>query len=362
VLDELATCYESLPSQSQEVSESFGVIFELILSFVARPSALFRTLGEQVFATFASAITQASLDSMFDVLAKKESLSGQQDLFDEGAAEVSGSDDEDDEDLDSDVEMIDGSAESHESGSSSGGEGEDEDSEDEGDDDELETFNKLLAQTLKTSRPGEAGQDEESSDEDMDDEQMMELEPHLTKIFQERRKASSKKKDQKNARETIINFKNRVLDLLQILVLQQHDKAICLQTIVPILALMRTTNTKQLSEKSANLLKQYFEKSKNKGLPTEASQEELSNHLTQVHEEVVKGGSKHFVGTCSRASLFLAKIIVAAEPNSFKTAVQQYSSTQERWLLANACGLQQSFFLEWFEWCKTLKGAKKSKA
>ncbi|KAK5240618.1 DNA-directed DNA polymerase, partial [Cryomyces antarcticus] len=195
------------------------------------------------FTAFAADLSAQSLESLIEVLDQRENLAGQQALFEQEADQAENPDAEDVEDT-SDVEMVDGAPHkaSNEDGdavtnggSSDDSSGDDDDAEngsaDDGDqgDEELEM---KLAELLKTAANG-AGSDSSDGDADMDDEEMMALEPHLTKIFEERKKLPNKKKEGRDAKETVINFKNRVLDLLAIYVKQQHANPLALNLILP---------------------------------------------------------------------------------------------------------------------------------
>ncbi|KAI7044259.1 hypothetical protein KC352_g46365, partial [Hortaea werneckii] len=178
----------------------------------------------------------------------------------------------------SDVELVNG-----EEAGSENDESEDEDddssssesdSADASGDDEEAVFDRKLADALGTAKADEGSDDDES---DMDDEQMMALEPHLTNIFKERKKDASKKQEGKDAKENIINFKNRVLDLLNIYVKGQYGQTLALDLILPLTILVRTTTSKPTSEKAFAVLKQYFDScSKHKTLPQPQDQEACS--------------------------------------------------------------------------------------
>ena len=68
VLDELKSCYGSLIKHRKkgEQEGSEGLV-EILLSFVARPSIMFRRLAQQVFSACASAVNKAGLQSMMRV-------------------------------------------------------------------------------------------------------------------------------------------------------------------------------------------------------------------------------------------------------------------------------------------------------
>ncbi|KAK8178751.1 DNA polymerase phi-domain-containing protein [Phyllosticta citribraziliensis] len=357
ILEELSECYGAAFQKGEKDANAFQLLTEVILGFASRPSVLFRKLAEQVFTVFASELTPEGLQSMIEILEKKESASGQQDLFDQQGSDVEeeGEEDEEDEEVDSDVEVVDADGsdvEMAENESEDAESGDDEAGDGDSDDEELQRFDALLADTLKTSAPNGTGEDENNSDDDdadMDDDEMMALEPHLTKIFQERKKENSKKKENKDAKENMINFKNRVLDLLFIYVKQQHSNPLAMDIIMPLLQLIRTTTTKQVSEKAANLLKQYFEVAK-KGMPEPAETAPVWALLKDVHGEAAKDASKLFAGACSRASLFLAKILVTKKDKNFKKVVDVYAETMKQRHEDSNSKLHPSFFVEWVNW------------
>lgn len=69
VLDELKTCYDSLVKHSSaENDEASELLVEILLSFVSKPSVLFRRLVGLVFTTFSSEISAAGLEAMIKVI------------------------------------------------------------------------------------------------------------------------------------------------------------------------------------------------------------------------------------------------------------------------------------------------------
>ncbi|KAG9543039.1 hypothetical protein KCU97_g21882, partial [Aureobasidium melanogenum] len=317
VLEDLELCY-----QSWKKSEDASVMLvEILLSFISKPSAVYRKIAQQVFEAFSSQLDAEGLQSMLDILDKSENLSGQQELFeqaddaeedgesgsDEDASDVEMIDGEDDSDVevDSDVEIVDDA----ESGASEDDSDEEADAED-AEDADLEDFENKLALALKTQKPTEGDSDFDESD--MDDDQMMALEGHLTSIFTERKKnTSNKKKDNKDAKENIVNFKNRVLDLLTIFAKQEHSNKLTLDLVLPMITLIRTTTSKQISDKAFGLLQQFFGAcNKSKQFPEADEASEVLALLHSVHDEIRANASKLHSNACSRSSLFLAKILV----------------------------------------------------
>lgn len=356
VLEDLDMAYESW----QNNTDASIMLVEILLSFIAKPSAVYRKLAQQVFGAFASQMNEDGLQSMLDILDKKESLSGQQELFDnadddEEGAESSGIDGE----MDSDVEMIEGEddsdvevVEAGETDAEDDDEEEDESDEEDGAGDEDAEFEKKLAEALRTSKAGADPKEADSDDDsDMDDEAMMALDGHLTTIFQERKKISNKKKDNRDAKENIVNFKNRVLDLLLIFAKQEHTNTLTLDLILPMITLIRTTSSKQLSEKAFNLLQQYFSAcNKSKTFPEPEDDADALELLKAVFGEMRSNASKVHSNACSRSSLFLAKILVSTDAENYAEIADMYTDLQKEWYNDPKSHIQPSVFTEWTSW------------
>lgn len=372
VLEDLEVCYKGWKKDE----ESSSMLVEILLSFISKPSTIYRKLAEQVFTAFATELTADGLQSMLDVLDKKESLAGQQELFDnadddaEDGAEEDEESDLDDEDA-SDVEMIDGEDDSdveaisagEEDGSASeadedGSEGSDDEEDEEEADGELNDFEQKLALALGTGKvtgvDGDAGSDSDESD--MDDDQMMALEGHLTTIFRERKKMGSKKKDNKDAKETIINFKSRVLDMLLIYVKQAHANVLALDLIMPLLIVIRTTTSRPVGEKASNVLRQYFDTcNKSKELPQLEDTEDLLELLGNIHTEMKANASKQHSNACSRSSLFISKLLVNADAKHYEAVADLYTQLQKEWFLEPKSAIQPSVFTEFVSWSIAMK-------
>ncbi|KAK3065975.1 hypothetical protein LTS18_002172 [Coniosporium uncinatum] len=149
----------------------------------------------------------------------------------------------------------------------------------------------------------------------------------------------------------MVNFKNRVLDLLLIYVKQEHANPLALQLILPALQLMRTTSTPQMANKAANLLKTYFDQCRSKGHPDVDDQAALLQLMRDIHTEVMSRSSSKLHGsTCSRASLFIVKVMVAADEGNYAEAVNVYAETQKTWFASSKSKIQPAFFTEWISW------------
>lgn len=222
-----------------------------------------------------------------------------------------------------------------------------------GPDEELAAFDAKLAQALGT-RPGNADRGAESSsssDEDMDDKEMEALDEHLEKVFQERKKITSKKTEKKDAKETIVNFKCRVLELLEIYVKQQHGNTLALTLLLPILTITRKTQSPLVSTKACNLMREYARGCKGDGLPSIEDADAVFDLLEAVHTEATNEGSNAHATACSQASLLLVRVLVAHNRECLRRVVKIYAGTQEKTLFASSCKVRTSFFTDWQNWC-----------
>jgi DNA polymerase phi len=384
MLDELGFCYSKIwghgNSEKRDISDASDAsiaLVEILLSFASKPSQLFRRMSEQVFSVFADQMTSDALQSLisvspsyafvpnwhlqspqFQVLEAKENLAGQQELFeqhgDDEDEEMSDSVEMDEED--DDVEVLDvdkseanTSEESGDPGESTSSEDSEESIEDEVDD-ELAAFDAKLAEALGAHR---ADQDSGTSDGDMNDDEMEALDEQISKVFRARSQVLNKKKDKKDAKENMVNFKNRVLDLLEIYVKKFHSDILALDLLLPLLRLTRSSTVKELSRKASTVLREYAKLCKGSALPSLDSSDPVWELLRAVHREATLGGPPAHASSCSQASLLLVKILVGHDTQAISQVVDIYTATRKEQLLNKKCHVQPSFFTEWNNWCVT---------
>lgn len=224
-------------------------------------------------------------------------------------------------------------------------------------DDELVAFDAKLEQAVGTRLATKDinMEDNSSSDEDMDDDQMDALDQQLEKVFQERKKLMNKKSEKKDAKENIVNFKSRVLDLLEIYVKQQHANALALNLLLPILNVIRTTTSPQISTKACNLIRTYSRLCKGDSVPKVTDHESVLQRLENVHAEAGKEASNAHGSACSQASLLLVRVLVAQDREHLRSVVGVYARTQERSLFDHSCKIKTPFFTDWLNWCTSAK-------
>ncbi|KAG5925646.1 hypothetical protein E4U42_004094, partial [Claviceps africana] len=294
VLDDLSQCYDKLGSGTATREDNQGgseLLVEILLSMVARPSSLMRQVSQQVFGVFTGQMSEQSMELLIGPLDSDESTKGQRELFntEDDAMEVDsdaseGEDGDDDEDgvidvedasdfeMDSDLEFVDVNGNDEDSEGQEEEEEDDDDDDEDGDDDDNgnseagqrklnqdgewdnpEELDKILGKILKSHRLDKDAEAESSEDEgDMSDAQMFALDQQLSAAIAPRIKANKPdtKKQKKDAKQSVINFKHRVLDLVDIYVKNEPLHPLTFSTLVPLLRLMRTTSTKALASRA----------------------------------------------------------------------------------------------------------------
>ena len=285
----------------------------------------------------------------------KETLEGQHELFEGQDSHEEGYDDENGpaSGVEIDEMSVDEEAEDNDDHASTESES-DSNSEPEENQEELFAFESKLAAALGTHRGDQdinASEDDKSSDEDMDDEQMEELDEKLVEIFKARQAPVSKKKEQKDAKQMVVQFKGRVLGLLEVYIKNQSTNELVLNLIIPLLQLIRTTRAKHLADKSFHLIRELGKQGKNKGLIQLHDLDHAWRTLDQVHKEACTGGSNAFATACSQSSILVVKALVGHSRDAVSRVVDVYGETRKHQLQDKNCHVHPSFFTEWSNWC-----------
>ena len=342
-------------------------MIETLLSLASRSSRLLRLVTTLIFESLASRLSEEGIGALARVLVSKENAKGQQEMFEaaNGEEEEVDNDSEiDGEEIDSDVEMVNGigpkdeaSFALSEADSSSDNGDDNEQSASEADrsaDDELAAFDAALASALGTRKPTEDDLDaQSSSDSDMSDSQMLALDEKLAEVFRARKATTSKKKDLKNTRENMVNFKNRGLDLVDVYLKQQTTSPVTIQLVLPLLEAIRSTQTKQLADRLTSVLRDFCQRCKGANVPAVPNEaaSSIQEKLRAVHEEASLDTSNAHSAAASQASILLVKVLVRANPDGIKDAVATYANTRTKQLTDKECRVQPGFFTDWNNWC-----------
>ncbi|KND01937.1 DNA-directed DNA polymerase [Spizellomyces punctatus DAOM BR117] len=323
VLDELKNCFDLFfqdksaspkkrkakdADDMEEDHAPIEVLVDILISFLAKPSALVRSLSQDVFKVFNNQLTKKSLDLIFEVLSAKGGVAGAQELFEEEEEEDEDVDMESGDAMDVDSKQEDDDDEDDEE------EGEDED-EDEDDDDEEESgeVDEELRRKIKEAL-GNAAIDEEDDDSDeeafLDDDEMEAFDDKLAEIFRQRKEIKTAKKDVKNQ---VLHFKLRVVDLLDIFLRKSPQNPLVIELIMPLIKLItstsRSTDDKDLHEKLLSLAKNKLFRLRE--VPTEPALnvDRAVEVLKEVHEYARRATDATLFGLCNGASLLLTRIL-----------------------------------------------------
>ncbi|EGW30571.1 uncharacterized protein SPAPADRAFT_143611 [Spathaspora passalidarum NRRL Y-27907] len=373
VINELKLCYESQFDKSEDI-DSGMVLTEVILSFISRKSSLLKKLSNLVWEHFLcgkdeegkSRLTLESLKLLFDVLVARENKEGEQKLF-EGEGEYEEENGDEDEEEDEEEESEDSESDS-----------------DDKDDDMSEVdkqTNLKLAEALgiPTGESGEvkfdeldSSEDEEYESDSMDDEQMMAMDDQLSKIFKDRhdqlsnlQSGNKRKLEVLEAKERMIFFKHRVLDLLEIFVKVQPNSHFNLYFIEPLIKLINLTLDKNLGLKAHKLLKTRISKTKITREEVELYAEpkayldslvELVKTL-QSQANATKISNQSVVSSYSQGSITISKNIINLDPTLLESIVDIYSDSLKSWTLSSDSKLQPSLFFDFINWINSKKSS-----
>lgn len=387
-VDSISTIEELCEFHKSKKADSLVGVTEILLSLLAQRKAVLTKTSLLVWEQFISEIGREELQVVLDVLLARENKQGFAHLF-EGADEY----------------------EAVESGEENGeGEGEDEDedeeeSEDSDSEDSEESSNEdalaidrettsALAKALNlpediVNENGEvkfdelsdfSGDDDEEEEESMDDEKMMELDDQLSQIFKRRKDALSniptghkRKLEVRDSRETVIAFKQRMIDLLSIYIKyveklddDDEDKEEKLQNMIifiePMVKCTQMTLDRPLAEKISKLLKTRLFKIK---ISSVSDHEEIAALLKKIHDDYIltsKPGQhiSVYYSLCSSISVNLGKILVDSADEDKKTEslnqlIDLYGETTKQWMTKGK--FTTSIFTDFLNWLSSKRQA-----
>lgn len=356
--DAISIANESLAGQN--LSRAADQVLEIIISFMSKPSKFRRRVCTLIFEAFALHISFDGIDSISHILKAKESRDGQDELFQSGEGVLSEelSDEEggmeSSSSLDSDVEVesADGTSDEGEEIPSSDDEISDaevnesatsEPSDLDDQDEELTRFEGALAAALRTRKLNESdtldldtdpGSDA-TSDSDMSDSEMMELDEKLADVFRNQRNQLSaqklRKEEVKNAKENVINLKNRGMDLIELFFRSQHSRGTeCAELLVAVLQMVQMTTTQQLASRGTAMVKNYASRHKGAKLPTAersvAAREKIRQSLQSLLQIVAhKDASNSLISVAGQVNILLCKLLVQAGEQNVEKIVADLS-------------------------------------
>ncbi|KAL2885504.1 DNA polymerase V [Ceratocystis lukuohia] len=368
----------------------FALFVEILLSMVARPSSLTRQVSKQVFEAFSSYITAAGLQALVTVLNTSEDMEGQRALFENtDEMELDEGETEDGKKVDADADMVDlddmsvdgdsdlvaqistvnaGDSDSDSDSESNPEPGSDESESEEDDGEDHEAFDKKLAAVLRTHRADADADASSGSESDMSDGEMLALDDKIAAAFKSRRnEMAPSRKATAAAKEATLNFKHRVLDLLDIFVRVQAMSPLAFTLLAPLVALVNRTSSKPLASRAVDVLLTHQKTLRKELTPAVVAASRMQidgllEELRNVHEAVALQGnnSAQFAKAASTASLALASALYALDKEAIEHVVMEYGVVQTGWI-AGRIKIHTSFFSSWLNWCQSRAQANENK-
>ncbi|KAI9446728.1 DNA polymerase phi-domain-containing protein [Lactarius indigo] len=269
----------------ERIIEPIDVLVDVIVGFLEKGTAYMRATGNQSFSLLSGAVKDSTINLILSQLEHRDPL----DLVV-------------DSDGDSFVVEDDSSETGHDNDSKSPSA--DEHNETLGGD---ETRNEGLEKTTEDflkNFDSAVDSSDERSETDLDDDQMMAVDDQLAQLFKDRIRG---KKSKEGAQREATHFKNRILDLLSILVKKQPKSAHIMRILIPLLTLA-FSDEKQLSEKAIGLLRSRIDKLK--VVPSTIDVDKASDILNDLHVRARKVHSSDALAAISFCSLYVSKALL----------------------------------------------------
>ncbi|ORX57494.1 hypothetical protein DM01DRAFT_1334110 [Hesseltinella vesiculosa] len=353
LLGDVLNCYDKLhpakktkkaakkAADDEKDPEPIEVIVDILLSFLTSESPILKGIATHVFELFSSLMTKQAIENMIHIITTNENKDGGDELFGEDDDMEEASDDEDDdlefdsdvEILDSDVEMIDG----------------------DNDDQVDEELRQQLEQAMREQ--GVLANEDDSDEELLGDDAMEAFDEKLAEIFRERKKD---KQDPKSVQQSVVHFKNNVLELLGAFAKKNPSNPLLLDTIVPLLQVVQVTKTKATTTQFVNKVLAFLQHrlARSTEVPTKGYDEkDLISIVESVHQFAMDttGGKAHHT-MANQLLVYLRKCIVGSGSDVLlstldsrrKKLMQQYLDVYRHSLTAflskRSCHLNGPFF------------------
>ncbi|KAI2472393.1 DNA polymerase phi-domain-containing protein [Annulohypoxylon bovei var. microspora] len=370
ILQDLERCSEKMKSKEGGSSE---LLVEILLSLVSRQSPMMRQISEQVFEAFTSQISPEALELLTEPLVAEENEKGYQALFenlededvemDDAEDSNSGEDAEDVEEdeiseIGSDVEFVtlngaEAAADDEDEDADGDSDAEDEDkAQTEANAKELADLDDVLASVLRSHRLDKDKEAESSdNDSDMTDSEMIALDEKLVEVFKQRAKNSGKKKEKKDAKESVVMFKHRILDFVALYLKHEAANPLAFSLLLPLLETVRTTAAKPLANKAGAAIENFakaFKKARGANGDVTFDAEKQFALLKEIHSQAARDASHAYGRAASAASLLVASGLVADREN-VEGVNEVYAKTFAR-CQRGELKIQGFFFSDWVNW------------
>ncbi|KAG5519932.1 hypothetical protein PMAC_000209 [Pneumocystis sp. 'macacae'] len=311
VLRELKICYNNFfnkKTKSTSNEDTIEVLIDILLGFLSKQSILFRKLVEQVLKT-----NESSKNTLFYETFSDENYDNSNYKSFNNNENATG-------DLNDEINDI--------------------------------KMDDVLENTIKDIMNIPTENIENNFQESASDQQMFELDKHIADILKQRKNQKNKKKAI-SIKNSVIEFKSKVLDILDIFLKARDQDPIIFNLIVPLLVLIRTTSNDIVLNKARNLIGNRLCKAKIN--IDDVNIEIVSDLLKQVHDDGLKIKKKTLGTAHSQCSIFLIKIIISKDINLINRVLEIYFNTFNNWITKQKIKLHASFFIDLISWGNQFK-------
>ncbi|KAI9506816.1 DNA polymerase phi-domain-containing protein [Coemansia spiralis] len=282
------------PEESAQESEPkpVEVLVDMILSFLTKDLNFLRRLCEQVFVPFADLMTTDAMDAIIGVLQAKEGADIEEDNVEtemdiDDMMEVDEALGNEDGANDSDVSMT------------------------EGDQDQLEAVDEELRRKIQealgdASVIEDAGEASASGEEEeFDDEQMTVFDDKLAEIFRHKREQKIAARD---LRISLINFKLRALDLVDVFLSKQPENPLVIRLMPAVVDLAKSTHAdtrnKPIHDRTMGILR-----SRRTKYPVGFNSEDGLALLEAIHQRARRAQDRAELAMLGNVSAFVTRAL-----------------------------------------------------
>ncbi|QPG76250.1 hypothetical protein FOA43_003636 [Brettanomyces nanus] len=375
------------------------VLIDLMLTYINQRSTLMKKVAFTIWENLIEGIGESQLDRLFEILLTRENKQGQDKLFDPAMAEEEAEEEEEKEEVSSSsTEEPDSYANASVSSDlvvdeteASAFEDERRKKIEEVNENTTSALSKALrisenemnSETDETNTAADANkgekeenheekeddEGEEDDDDDshvtdsddyesMSDEEMMALDSTLSQIFKQRREAlqaidgksgNQRKLEAQEAREMMIFFKTRILDLLEIFIDERPTDSLNVNILLALINLMVLTMDKSVGVKAHKLVKKIC-----KGKTELESERSALEALSKVQETAAHSKIQALTSACNHTCIFFTKNIEKQfGDKALDRVLDIYLKNFKKWLAHKSNKTTSGMFSDLVNWASS---------
>ena len=339
------------------------VIVYILLPIMYRPSSLGRQVSKHIFEAIAPRLDIETMRMLLERLEFTEDKAGYSELV-QFIDAPEGSDDEDEDEEDDGSGSENDSEDSDEDGEEESGD----ESDGTADIDQEQLLKALGSHLLDTNgeKAGNGEDDESDSEEepDMSDSEMMAMNDTLVAAFDHiSGKGANEANEAKKATAGVVQFKNRILDLVEAYLQQQPRNTKVIFAQFPYLVrLASQTKSSDIRARVVDILSRYrkrFLKDRKQWLEEGKRKKQVSDYvstLEDVHKEVGHRDSQMFAKAASAACLTIAAAVVAADKKKIGQLNKMHEKLEAELMTEKRKKVHKSFFETWKAYQQSVSG------